>query len=998
LAGPLDIAALQVQLGGDQSILSNLRAWEDTVRQAYLDTVGPRNMDKAVVSRSLNMGDMLEKLAPAQRNRLIRGYGRAIGFDKALEAGMLPDMVIKDVTDTATGFARYSVDPRYIHGPESTILGSIYNSMNVTLRGLDAGPELADQYTLSRNIVSSDYLERIHNMSKQMRGSATGTTSRVLDQGKVVVFDVETGGLSLDSGVRQLSASTMQMGPGGLSAPVMGSHDLHFRTYPMSMGMMAEEGANPRTLLQALEPAGGYLNPRSFIGDEYIDGMMPFLRELEDAKHIVGHNVAFDISQTFTGLMKTSRYLEDKDGFGSYIDNLFESVNAEGKIVDTLRLAQSALPGLEPDELLKTVNNKYSSYSIENLLMKTNLSDLISNELGGQDKLLEMMTAKLHSSDVDTVLTGHLLKALDEGTLIAQDLPDTPFAAQLKATVVKSAAITPTTNIADISHIDKRMFKALLAEQDESAMYMDKLTTRLASEGISAQDLLDRGETDKLYEHALRLSRTVASEADIMPVSMNVKYMEQGMVLGRDLTAVPDIAAVRSTDNILESVGNWRNFTGQGLPHEGFLNKVGTLFKMGERPSEESFQELQEKLARNGVPFAHLSLEERWLGSAMAMAPAASESSDVWQALSESERHLVRAGEDLGVGRFKAIDQAYVTRNAANLSLPPEILKMAEQEGILAKTTLSTADDTFETAAMFDLNPYETASGRKAVNLNYMLREDIGGAGTVEQQAQRLRTFVIENIQTTRQLEVPGTEGRLFHTYFDPETITDLDELSKTFDNIADRGIAVGRLDGDPGRALFTAIESHAQGNIADQARMAMHVGLVEEKEGVLSVAGMHLDRFKGEAERVGYAANLRLVGERLNTMRGYIGHGENRGATTMLNAAAKGYDRTMVQKVMSAYDNIAEHGPKVALAGLIAGAGVYLYGKYRENEEFSEPLRPQPKGSAAPGYVDDSMINYGTNTIDPLATAGTIRNLEQNGRGHTRMGPNKYANLYGGR
>ncbi len=997
MANPLDIAALQVSLGGDRSILSNLRSWEDTVRSAYLDTVGTKNLDRAVVSKSLNMGDMLEKLAPAQRQRLVRGYGRIIGFDKALEGGMLPDMVIKEATDTSTGFARYSVDARHLQGPESTILGSIYNAMNVTLRGADAGAELTDQYTLSRNIVSSDYLEHIHNMSQKMSSAAPGASSGVLSQGKVVVFDVETGGLSLDSGVRQLSASTMQMGPGGLTAPVMGSHDLHFRTYPMSLGMMAEEGSNPRTLLQALEPTGGYLNPRSFVGDEYIDGMMPFLREIEDAKHIVGHNIAFDISQTFTGLMKTSRYLEDKDGFKSYMDNLFESVNAEGKIVDTLRLAQSRLPGLEPDELLKTVNNKYSSYSIENLMMKTNLPDIMATELGGEDKLLEMMTAKLHSSDVDTVLTGHLLKALDEGTLMAQDLPDTPFAAQLRATVVKSAAITPTTNIADISHIDKRMFKALMAEQDESAMYMDKLQTRLATEGISARDLLDRGETDTLYDHALRLSRTVSSVDDIMPVSMKLNYMEQGMALGRDLTAMPDMDAVMRTDNILGAVGNWRNFTGQGLPHEGFLNKAGNLFKMGERPSEQSFQELQENLAKHGVPFSHLSLEERWLGSAMAMAPTASESSEIWKAMSQADRQMATIGEDLGVGRFKTITEAYVTQRGDNLSLPPEILRMAEQQGILAKTTLSAADDTFETAAMFDLNPFETKSGQKAVNLNYLLREDIGGAGTVETQARRLRSFVMDNIRNLHQAEVPGTEGRLFNSYFGPDVIPDLNMLEETFNHVGDRGIAVGHLRGEPGKQLFTALESHAQGNIADQARMGMHVGLIEERDGVLNVGGMHLDRFKSEADRTGYFANLRGLSKRLDVMRNYTGGGEDRGVMSALGAAAKGYDRTTIAKVMGAYDKVAEHGPKVALGALIAGVGAYAYSRYKENEEFSEPLRPQERGEARPGYVDDSMINYGRNTIDPLATAGTIRNLEQNGRGHTRMGPNKYNNLYGG-
>lgn len=997
MANPLDIAALQTSLGGDRSILSNLRAWEDTVRTSYLDTVGSRNMDKAVVSRSLNMGDMLEKLAPAQRQRLIRGYGHIIGFDKALEGGMMPDMVIKEATDTATGFARYSVDARHLQGPESTILGSIYNAMNVTLRGADAGAELTDQYTLSRNIVSSSYLERVHEMSQQMAGAAPGSTSGVLNQGKVVVFDVETGGLSLDSGVRQLSASTMQMGPGGLTAPVMGSHDLHFRTYPMSMGMMAEEGSNPRTLLQALEPAGGYLNPRSFIGDDYINGMMPFLKEIEDAKHIVGHNIAFDISQTFTGLMKTSRYLEDKDGFGSYIDNLFESVNAEGKIVDTLRLAQARLPGLEPDALLKSVNNKYSSYSIENLMMKTNLSEIMSTELGGDDKLLEMMTAKLHSSDVDTVLTGHLLKALDEGTLVARDLPDTPFAAKLKATVVKSAAITPTTNIADISHIDKRMFKALMAEQDESAMYMDKLSTRLATEGISARDLLDRGETDTLYEHALRLSRNVTTEADIMPVSMKVNYMEQGMALGRDLTVLPDADAIRSTDNILGAVGNWRNFTGQGLPHEGFLNKMGNLFKMGERPSEQSFQELQENLAKHGVPFSHLSLEERWLGSAMAMAPTASESSEVWKAMSTADRQMATIGEDLGVGRFKTISRAHVAGHGSNLSLPPEILRMAEEQGILAKTTLSTADHTFQSAAMFDLNPFETRGGEKRVNLNYLLREDVGGAGSVEHQAGRLKSWVMDNIRSPHQAEVPGSEGRLFHSYFSPDDIPDLADLEKTFDQVGERGIAVGHLRGEPGKQLFTALESHAQGNIADQARMGMHVGLIEERDGILNVAGMHLDRFKGEADRAGYFANLRGVSERLNVMREFTGNGEDRGIMGMLGAAAKGYDRGMVAKVMGAYDKVAEHGPKVALGALVAGVGAYAYHKYKENQEYSEPLRPQSRGEARPGYIDDSMIDYGRNTIDPLATAGTIRNLEQNGRGHTRMGPNKYNSLYGG-
>lgn len=961
----------------DDHLLNGLTFWENKLQERFFEVSRLEPSKRIVKSKSLNMKELLDALPPKERKRFMAEYSEIIGFNKVIESGILPSSVVMPGTTKNNELRRFSLDPNRLSGSGTSALETIYNRMHINVDPLSP-VDSVDRYSFGGNILRSDYLKELLESNKQMLpglNSGMGITGS-----NVVVFDTETAGILEESGVRQVSASKMLFDPNAktFSSPQK-IFDRHFKTSRMQMGMIAENGVADDFMSSHFENLGvRYANQKPFAGDDFVAGLRPFLDELKNADHIVGHNVQFDINQIFVGLQNTQAYQSDTSGFKGYLDEVMEASLRPGKVKDTLEMARAYMPDLKPSDVLLN-QGKATAYSIENLLLSTNLADLVRGELGDDEfkKAFGITSGSLHASDIDTTVTGYLLKFINSGQLQKGQLSSVdPVFSALKKSIISSYAPTPISNIANIGHIDKRVFSSLMREAatDPDNSY---LTAGRGFYGEKAfSDLMSSGP-DTLYAAMQKLHEETET-----PVTLKITPLEQEMELSRrGFETARDVTEA----DIVGSIGNWRDYAGQGKPYQGILNKFSTLFKHGERPSLESFSDLQDKLASHGVPFAGISMPERWFTGAMSMAATEDKDQALWKSMSNIEQTSALLGEDLGISRFKKAEQAYVSQSARNVTIPLEILREAETAGVIAKTSISGGDD----LGYMGYSAYKTESGRKRVALNYLFS---GNEEDQLRQSQALHTWLVDRLQDDSAM----IGDRAFKSYFrdNPFTATD---LGKALETSATSGIQVASMEGRAGTIAYNMVESFQQGILADRSKIAMRAGFLSDDDNIVRVGAWHLGRFGDDGFNKSYINDMQVAGKRLNDLEEIIKQ-RPRMTSALLEISKRGGDvESIVKQSVNAYEKVRSVGPKVAL-GAIAGGVVYsLYKRHRENSIYDETLQQQSYEGKSRGYIDESMINYGKNNMDPLATAGTIRQLRDSRIGHTKMGPGKYSDIYGG-
>lgn len=966
----------------DDGLLPALRDWESKLEAKYLKTSKLETSKSIVKSKSLNMKEMLDALPPVERKRFMADYSRIIGFNKLMDTGVVPGSLIMEAKGDSNELRKFLVDPSKVRGRGTSVLETIYNRLFIQVDQL-ADPTDPARFSFGGNILRADYLEELVNNNRNVGpgvSGAAGFTGR-----NVVIFDTETAGILDESGVRQVSASSMAFDPasGTFSAPKK-IFDENFRTSRMAMGMVAHEGHAETNMLAQFEKRGlKYANEVAFEGSDFVSSLRPFLEQLRDADHVVGHNVQFDINQIFVGLQNTGAYKSDTDGFKSFLDEVMGSTLVDGKVKDTLEMSRAYLPHLKPaDELL--ASGKASSHSIENILLRTNLAELVRGEVGdsGFKDVFGIGAKSLHSSDIDTSVTGYLLKFIASGELQEGELDKIdPLYGTLRKSVLSSWAPTPVSNIGNIGSIDKRMFRALVEEAnlDPENSYLSTARRHLGKKKVNQ---MIAGGGDDFYDAMVGLHSTEA-----IPLSLNVNPLEQEMFLTRKTVA--DIVPSVGEADMLGGIGNWRAWAGQGEPHKGMLNKFSTLFKKGVRPSDESFVELQQKLAGHGVPFSGLSMPERWFTGAMSMAVPSDTGGEVFTSLTQAEQKAAQVGEDLGVSRFSKAKAAYVSESKRNITLPMEILRQAEEEGILTKTSISGGDD----VAMLGYSAYKSDAGGKRVALNYMLE---GSEKEQASQAQKLGDWIGRKMDDPSAM-IGDTD---FKSFFRTNSVK-IDEIQEALLRSPKTGIQIGSLEGRAGGIAYDMVESFQQGIMTDRGKINMRAGYLAPTEGqsedVIRTGAWTLDRFGDGEWKDFYKRDLGVLASRVSDLETTI-TGNTRLGNEMLSLAGGG-EKSLVTKMVEGYSKFRGTAPKAAAAVAIAGIGLMAYKRHKSNESYSQTLEQQPtEGASRPGYITDDMLNYGQNNADPLATAGTIRELRDRRIGHTQMGPNKYSNLYGGR
>lgn len=257
-----------------------------------------------------------------------------------------------------------------------------------------------------------------------------------------------------------------------------------------------------------------------------------FFKQATEADMIAGHNVQFDIQKIVMSVSGLEEFYQDKEAVE--LMQKFQRMADQGKVVNTLDLARdyltrqavTAAEAVGPDEVLKTkrliatmfapetlarasIGGSATPFSIGNIAAQTNLLQLIESKGGrvGSDiiRTLSEGGSAAHQANVDTILTNFMMQFINTNELqygfpSAGSTTDAITAA--RKTILKSSAIVPTTNIANVQHMSDAVYKFALSEEGMKA-------TKLATEnGILAFSKAD----NKFYEYV-----TDKSTGEVIP-------------------------------------------------------------------------------------------------------------------------------------------------------------------------------------------------------------------------------------------------------------------------------------------------------------------------------------------------------------------------------------------------------------------------------------------------------------------------------------------------
>lgn len=996
------------------------KEWEDSVKEIY-SSVAKDEIFGSVTSRSINMGTMLNALPKKLRQPLMEDYKRLIEFNRITSSAPLVSGgawsewadPMKDIT-TSRPYAKYSVDPDILHGGSAHPLAWIYNQTNINLDPKTGALKVGG------NIPTSAFAQQIMDDSPIAAGK------------RVTVLDTETAGLTTKSGIREIATQTVSVGDDGAYS-ILGDKalDIHLPVARMEHGaLFVPEEFLSRDMIGGTKRVDGMMMrmdkamesmfgvklsaTANASGEEFVEALRPFLEQMKETDVLVGHNIGFDIEQILKGLKSTGIYQQNIGGFQSEMDAIEERIfdPKRMQIKDTLAMARDRLPGMETAEELKWLGEN-SKHSLQNLLLETNLTDLLAKD--GVDLRGELVgTGKtMHSADIDTKVEAHLLKYLESGDIQAVKRGTTPaigalrYGDELRRSILTAYAPTPMSNIDDIRNISREVFSEIWEEQkslmargaspEEYTLRVleNHVTTRgkVVSDSLADADWmgLSGGEAltaDEAY-NSLRAGKNLKTGKKISHYKVKVNPLEQEIFGSRRALVAADVA----DDNTMAfGLGKWRRWSGVTRTDEGFLNRASTLFLKGSR--RDGYEAFQNRMAREGMPFAGISETERRVTSEISHA-GSMDSTMYRKQLNAVDRNMAAIGDDIGVSRFGAIQKPYARVSdgvVQSISLNHEIIRAAENADIGLTTNLGY--DSARSTEMLGLSVFKTDAGDKRANLMFRF-----GGGTKAERGSQAKIFAdwFGGLGIDEQI---GDTGKTLADYgFSSETQRTI--AAGIQDVGSDSGVAVGHLDGKAGEVVHDMIADLNQDLFTDAAQIELRAGSMgagpEDK--FLQAGAWIMDRVKTPEISKAYDESMKVAEHRLGGLEKIAG-------TPRLFTAAKTAYATgrgdAVKSVMNAWERITPHVPKIAGIAALGTAAYYMFHKKQEND-FYDDARVQmaydENGADYSQYRRDLGLAPAPaqRTMDPFATAGLVGTLDRNKINHALMGTDKNSHLYGG-
>jgi hypothetical protein len=393
--------------------------------------------------------------------------------------------------------------------------------------------------------------------------------SGLLEGQKVLTFDVETTGIFDNSQVRSFAAAEMTYENGVLTTPT-NVINANFRNDQLN-------GINVKSLNGVVQDFNAFISglessPTKEMGaggQNFLDEFVKLTDKMLDADRIVAHNGLFDLDMLARTAMAQDGFSSHKTGGGrgktaqEALQMLNQRLGEKDYFIDTLestrifladqarQLVDSSAPleqrsaafvrGLLSEEVATNVKLggavKYAG--VGEFAMSTNIFELIEQSEGQDvvENLFRDIYSGTHMADTDVHLQSYIAKYMHEkaetGELKLRALDDrgsSQLGDLLRARILKSSAVTPTTNVASVSHLSDTAFNYLM-QDDRGLQGVSMRVTLNEARGLG---LIGTDEqilgTDALARLARQQPRPGTSPLNIGDMRGTLEYRDRGFV------------------------------------------------------------------------------------------------------------------------------------------------------------------------------------------------------------------------------------------------------------------------------------------------------------------------------------------------------------------------------------------------------------------------------------------------------------------------------------
>lgn len=411
---------------------------------------------------------------------LYKTYSREIlKVDTLIKEGGLPgvEMPSANLYKSSHRFLTQSSPDEVMH-PAQILLNRSFFNFNPRKEGLDS-------LTVSRsNLISGQVLGGLVDQS-QSQSMFPGFTSGL----KVGTLDLETTGIFEGANARSLSLAVSEFKDGGLRDTEM-VKNLFFDSPQLRNIRMSKLSGGSAPMAQALAEAEGGTAAKPMAS--FLDESTEFVNQLLNLDRITGHNAYFDLFKMTETMMGQADFNMHENA-QTALRNLWEKVHGGNYLVDTLETTRSYLhqkavahvgdhamgdplrmsdayrSKIFAPEILARVNigGSAAPFSMENISMNTNLFELMIRD-GKMAELEELLQQGSHVAGVDVKMQTFMANYVETKELDFLNVSDRSTAGRLlRSRVLKSQAITPTTNIADVQHLSQTALAYLKNEDIE---------------------------------------------------------------------------------------------------------------------------------------------------------------------------------------------------------------------------------------------------------------------------------------------------------------------------------------------------------------------------------------------------------------------------------------------------------------------------------------------------------------------------------------------------
>jgi hypothetical protein len=967
----------------ERNFFNTLEQFEKKVLNAFKAT-GVENADE-IFNTSLNLGEILRAIPKQTRDGLLREYQNIIGFrqmSSLLDKNTGGAFTEFSTADTGKKLRRFNIDLNQSPGASGKLnpLAVIYNRATISENYLTGEPDMGS------NIIKSSHLRSL-------------IERKPLESGKnIFVFDTETASLGTGN-IREVAAfetvtSTVD-GKVIVESPTNVAFHKNLKTTQMRLGSLYDEKTRAvSTMEEVLQKQLGFNfvegSPQE--GAEFVKVMKDFLTRMNNADHIVGQNLQFDIVQIFQGIKNTNAYKADAS-LRNIVKQSEAKLNTKGVVIDTLEIARQKLNiNLAPELSLK---GAVSTHSLDNMLLETNLVELMIDDIGGnEDDLLDLLMGKksfggVHGAAVDTRIETYLFKFLMEDKLEAspsdgqRSIDKHPA---VKKVLQQSYAPTPVTNIANLGHISPRV--------------LDRMAQvggiRVMREG-QAVDILGQDEYSGLRGDKLRAKLTAESEDvfyKMTPIQQQMLEQRNMGMLGR---ATGQIAGRTSFGR---SQG-FSQFAQADVKNKGFMNADGTLRIGAEMPSMEAYNTFQRAAAESGDVLAGLSLPERMMTEGMRRASLLDEG------IAGIESTGASLIENLGISYFRSTQSPFVSSANGMVSLPPALMRHLEvatvgdnAQTVLQGTNFAGVEAKGKELQSIRVSAFQTKQGEYRAQAAV----DIG-----EENLRRVSNYF--NQLTQQQFdELPMEVRQLIGTRAQAAEIGQ--GALRMLGSDVPKAISIGELTGKAAETAHNVMAPfmNSQQIMSDMTEMTFTSSLIDANENTIRLSAFTGRDFMTEGERTLIDDVARQTAKQRATVVDGVLAGDYKAeeaATRIrrsLGKAGQAVSETQAFRALETAQAVKTVTSKLPIAaGLVATAfaGKKVFESLQERQEIDETFDFQGYETGTDYYNLEQQVQAATirrqRRLDPLATAGLTANMHNARGNHMLMGPNSNAHLFNG-